>query len=145
MQLRLFSKIINEIAVSKIDSISHKNHENHKSNQTILEWFQFDFIQMSVKINFFTRIILSQFFCNVWILLIRTKVVYMSSSFWLLAPESRDLFEAEKEFFSCSAEQIQQMTIRPSDQLRDNVLLFDLLAKLSWANSQNDNFFQKVD
>jgi hypothetical protein len=26
-----------------------------------------------------------------------TKVVYMSSSFWLLAPESRDLYQAEKK------------------------------------------------
>ena len=82
LQLRLFSKIINEIAVSKIDSISHKNHKNHKSNQTILEWFQFDFIQMSGRINFFATIILSNFFFNVRIFLIGTKV----RNIWFFSP-----------------------------------------------------------
>ena len=38
------------------------------------------------------------------------KVVYMSSSFWLLAVESRDLSQAEKEITAFKAEQINKMT-----------------------------------
>ena len=38
-------------------------------------------------------------------------VVYMSSRFWLLASESRDLSQAEKEMTACKAEQIHKMTI----------------------------------
>ena len=38
------------------------------------------------------------------------KVVYMSSSFWLLAVESRDLSQAEKETTAFKAEQIKKMT-----------------------------------
>ena len=45
------------------------------------------------------------------------KVVYMSSSFWHLAPESRDLFSSWE---------------------RSNCLL-------SWANKQNGNFFTQND
>ena len=33
----------------------------------------------------------------------------MSSSFWLLAPESRDLSQAEKETIVCKAEKIHKM------------------------------------
>ena len=40
-----------------------------------------------------------------------TKVLYMSSSFWLLRVESRDFCQAEKERTACKAEQIQKMTI----------------------------------
>ena len=36
----------------------------------------------------------------------------MSSSFWLLAPESRDLSQAEKEMTHCKAEQIHEMTLQ---------------------------------
>ena len=35
----------------------------------------------------------------------------MSSSFWLLAPESRDLSQAEKEMIVYQAEQIHKMII----------------------------------
>ena len=38
------------------------------------------------------------------------KVVYMSSSFWLLAVGSNDLSQAEKEITACKAEQINKMT-----------------------------------
>ena len=38
------------------------------------------------------------------------KVVYMSSSFWLLAVGSNDLSEAEKEITACKAEQTNKMT-----------------------------------
>ena len=38
-----------------------------------------------------------------------TKVVYMSSSFWLLALGSRDLSQAKKEITACKAEQINKM------------------------------------
>ena len=38
------------------------------------------------------------------------KVVYMSSSFWLLAVGSRDLSPAEKKITACKAEQINKMT-----------------------------------
>ena len=37
-------------------------------------------------------------------------VVYMSSSFWLLAVGSRDLSQAEKEITACKADQIHKMT-----------------------------------
>ena len=40
-----------------------------------------------------------------------TKVVYISSRFWLLAPESHDLSQAEKEITACKAEWIHKMTI----------------------------------
>ena len=40
-----------------------------------------------------------------------TKVVDMSSSFWLLRVESRDFSQAEKERTACKAEQIHKMTI----------------------------------
>ena len=33
----------------------------------------------------------------------------MSSSFWLLAPESRDLSQAEKEIIACKTEEIHKM------------------------------------
>ena len=39
-----------------------------------------------------------------------TKVLYMSSSFWLLGFESRDFSHAEKERTACKDEQIQKMT-----------------------------------
>ena len=39
------------------------------------------------------------------------KVLYMSSSFWLLGVESRDFSHAKKERTSCKAEQIHKMTI----------------------------------
>ena len=39
-----------------------------------------------------------------------TKVVDMSSSFWLLRVESRDFSQAEKERTACKAEQIHKMT-----------------------------------
>ena len=38
-----------------------------------------------------------------------TKVVYMSSSIWLLAPESRYLSQAVKEITACKAEKIHKM------------------------------------
>ena len=38
------------------------------------------------------------------------KVLYMSSSFWLLGVESRDFSQAEKERTACKAEQIHKMT-----------------------------------
>ena len=38
------------------------------------------------------------------------KVVYMSSSFWLLSVGSRDLSQAEKEITACKDEQIHKMT-----------------------------------
>ena len=38
------------------------------------------------------------------------KVVYMSSSFWLSAVESRDLSQAEKKIPAFKAEQINKMT-----------------------------------
>ena len=34
----------------------------------------------------------------------------MSSSFWLLAPESRDLSQVEKEMTACKAELIHKLT-----------------------------------
>ena len=37
-------------------------------------------------------------------------VVYMSSSFWLLAVESHVLSQAEKEITACKADQIHKMT-----------------------------------
>jgi hypothetical protein len=40
-----------------------------------------------------------------------TKVLYMSSSFWLLGVESRNFSHAEKERTACKAEQILKMTI----------------------------------
>ena len=40
-----------------------------------------------------------------------TKVLYMSSSFWLLGVESHDFFfHAEKERTACKAEQIHKVT-----------------------------------
>ena len=39
-----------------------------------------------------------------------TKVLCMSSSFWLLGVESRDFSQAEKERTACKAEQIHKMT-----------------------------------
>ena len=39
------------------------------------------------------------------------KVLYMSSSFWLLGVESRDFSHAEKERTACKADQIHKMTI----------------------------------
>ena len=39
-----------------------------------------------------------------------TKVVDMSSSFWLLRVESHDFSQAEKERTACKAEQIHKMT-----------------------------------
>ena len=39
------------------------------------------------------------------------KVVYTSSSFGLLALESRDLSKAEKEIIVCQAEQFHKMTL----------------------------------
>ena len=38
------------------------------------------------------------------------KVLYMSSSFWLLGVESRDFSQAEKERTACKAEQIHKIT-----------------------------------
>ena len=38
-----------------------------------------------------------------------TKVVYMSSSFGLLAPESRDLSQAEKEITAFKDKQIRKL------------------------------------
>ena len=38
------------------------------------------------------------------------KVLYMSSSFWLLEVESRDFSQAEKERAACKAGQIHKMT-----------------------------------
>ena len=38
-------------------------------------------------------------------------VVYMSSSFWLLAVGSHDLSRAEKEITTCKADQILKITI----------------------------------
>ena len=40
----------------------------------------------------------------------KTKVLYMSFSFWLLGVESRDFSHAEKERTACKAEQIHIMT-----------------------------------
>ena len=40
-----------------------------------------------------------------------TRMVYMSSTFCLLAPESRDLSQAEKEMIVYQAEQIHKMII----------------------------------
>ena len=39
-----------------------------------------------------------------------TKVLYMSSSFWLLGVESRDFSHAEKKKTACKAEQIHKIT-----------------------------------
>ena len=39
-----------------------------------------------------------------------TKVLYMSSSFWLLGVESRDFSHAEKESTACKAEQMHKIT-----------------------------------
>ena len=39
-----------------------------------------------------------------------TKVLYISSSFWLLEVKSRDFSYAEKERIACKAEQIHKMT-----------------------------------
>ena len=39
-----------------------------------------------------------------------TQVVYMSSSFWLLAAGLRDLSQAEKETTACKCEQIHKLT-----------------------------------
>ena len=41
----------------------------------------------------------------------KPMVVYMSSSFWLLAPESRDLSQVEKEMTACKAKLINKLTI----------------------------------
>ena len=43
--------------------------------------------------------------------LLRSKVLYMLSSFWLLGVESRDFSQAEKERKACKAEPIHKMTI----------------------------------
>ena len=40
-----------------------------------------------------------------------TKVIYMSSRFWLLSVGSRDLSQAEKEITDCKDEQLYKMTI----------------------------------
>ena len=40
----------------------------------------------------------------------KTKVLYMSFSFWLLGVESRNFSHAEKERTACKAEQIHIMT-----------------------------------
>ena len=40
----------------------------------------------------------------------KTMVVYMSSNFGLLAPESRYLSKVEKEIFACKAELIHKLT-----------------------------------
>ena len=45
-----------------------------------------------------------------YFLCFNTKVLYMSSSFWLLGVESRDFSHAEKERTACKAEQIHKMT-----------------------------------
>ena len=39
-----------------------------------------------------------------------TKVLYISSSFWLLGVKSRDFSHAEKERTACKDEQIHKMT-----------------------------------
>ena len=39
---------------------------------------------------------------------LRSKVLCMSSSFWLLGVESRDFSQAEKERTACIAEQIKK-------------------------------------
>ena len=78
----------------------------------ILDHFQVS--DISLKMNSDCTMQCSELFCifvngnflETWV-----KVVYMSSSFGLLAPESRDLSQAEKDCL------------------------------LSWANSQNDNYF----
>ena len=44
------------------------------------------------------------------LLLLRLKVLYMSSSFWLLQVESRHFSQAEKERFACKAEQSHKTT-----------------------------------
>jgi hypothetical protein len=40
-----------------------------------------------------------------------TKVVYISFIFWLLAVESRDLSQAEKEITAYKVEEVHKMTI----------------------------------
>ena len=40
-----------------------------------------------------------------------TRMVYMSSTFWLSAPESRDLYQAGKEMIVYQAEQIHKMIL----------------------------------
>ena len=49
----------------------------------------------------------------------------MSSSFWLLGVESRDVFQAEKEITACEAEQIHKMPtiFTPNDNLNRTILI----------------------
>ena len=59
-------------------------------------------------IDWFTLLVLSQAE-TVIIEHFHIKVLYMSSSFWLLGIESRDFSHAEKERTACKAEQIHKM------------------------------------
>jgi hypothetical protein len=43
--------------------------------------------------------------------IINIRVLYISSSFWLLGVESNDFSHAEKQRTACKAEQIHEMTI----------------------------------
>ena len=58
----------------------------------------------------------------IWSLQMCIKVLYMSSSFWLLRVESRDFSQAEKERTACKAEQIYKMTTIFTQ--KDNLGLF---------------------
>ena len=60
------------------------------------------------------------------------KVVYMSSSFWLSAVESRDLSQAEKKIPAFKAEQINKMTTIFSQN--DNLGLFCEFTQLNPTN-----------